>query len=493
MSQYPCIDELQRWLDSYLNFEKTPQKNIFWLDTLQFLCKRFGFPERAAPAFHVAGSKGKGSVSAFISSILDAAGYRTGLYTSPHIVDFAERIGSAYGTFPESVYQSAATELMTGVRAIPDSELPGGRRLTWFELVTLYAFLCFRTAHVDYGVYEVGLGGRLDATNVLSPLACCITPIELEHTEFLGNTLEAIASEKGGIIKQGVPVFVAAQQHEAAEVFSRIAKAKQAPLYVIDDTTTSIKIDYDTPVAVDKIRRNNTASLKNNTITVNSCSDVGMALELAAPCFARPLHTRLRLLGAFQAQNAALAAVAVKTVLPSVSEAAIEAGLAAATLPGRFELVHPTAPYGAIPALVLDGAHTVRSVRFTLDTFRRVFGACEVHLLFACAADKDMAHIARLFSAPTAGAADATGANDASAAATFSRITLTKPGSVKQADLAVLCRAFDDAHVRYTCTEDYASAIRSALNAAASAGVPLLVTGSFYLLAEVKKLLAANE
>ena len=474
MSSYHCLDELQQWLDSYLNFEKTPQKNIFWLDTMEFLCKKLGRPEHAAPAFHIAGSKGKGSVSAFISSILDAAGYRVGLYTSPHIVAFVERIGSAHGAFSEAVYQAASDELMQAINGLKSDELPGGRRLTWFELVTLYAFLCFRRAQVDYGVYEVGLGGRLDSTNVLSPLACCITPIELEHTEFLGNTLEAIAAEKGGIIKPATPVFVAAQQPPVKAVFRRIAAVQNAPILFIDEQNMSTKLDY-------------SSAFSDAHEAHDASGAFGMQLELRAPQFSRPLTARLRLLGEFQAQNAALAAVAVKSALPSISEDAIERGLSAAVLPGRFELVPPPRAYAGIRALVLDGAHTVHSVAGTLKTFRALFAERNAHLLFACAADKDMAHIARLFS----GAASNGKSNHTKHAVTFTHLTLTKPGNAKQSNLASLCRAFDDAGLHYAYNEDYVAAIRDALAAAAKANAVLLVTGSFYLLAEVKKLLAA--
>lgn len=477
MSIYTCLDDLQSWLTKYLNFEKTPQKNIFWLDTMEFLCNSFSHPESAAPCFHVAGSKGKGSVSAFISSILHAAHYKVGLYTSPHIVDFVERIGSAHGPFTEAVYKAAAAELIQTVDRFSETDLPAGRRLTWFELVTLYAFLCFRTAQVDYSVYEVGLGGRLDSTNVIQPIACCITPIELEHTEFLGNTLEAIASEKGGIIKPGVPVFVAQQKPAVKEVFERIAREKNAPIFFIDDSTVSIKADYNISQITEKNAKITSNCLQNNTTVYKGCS---MTVEITAKQFARPLKTHLKLLGDFQAQNAALAAIAVKSMLPTLDEAIIEQGLSEAVLPGRFE-VHTAVPsHKNIPALVFDGAHTVNSVAYTLQTFKKLQGAASAHLLFACAADKDMTDIALLFKKYV---------SEADAKPAFSRITLTKPGLTKQSDLHTLCNAFDNAGLSYTCQEDYKSAICNALEEADKSGALLLVTGSFYLLSEVKQII----
>ena len=179
MKKLASIEKLENWIDSYLNFEKTPKKNIFWLDTMRFFCEKFGQPQDFAPCFHVAGSKGKGSVSTFIASILDEAGYKTGLYTSPHILDFIERVSSPNGPFEEEAYNRAVEEIMSGVKAIPTEELPGQRPITWFELVTLFSFLVFRQAKVDWSVFEVGLGGRLDSTNIVNPKVSVITPIEL--------------------------------------------------------------------------------------------------------------------------------------------------------------------------------------------------------------------------------------------------------------------------------------------------------------------------
>ena len=240
-SKLPSLQKLESWIDSYLNFEKTPKKNIFWLDTMRFFCQKFGEPEQCAPCFHVAGSKGKGSVSTFIASILDEAGYTTGIYTSPHILDFIERISSATGAFKAEVYNNAVEELMKGVQSITQSELPAERPITWFELVTLFSFLVFRQAKVDYSVFEVGLGGRLDSTNVVHPLCSIITPIELEHTEFLGDTVEKIAYEKGGIIKENTPVVIAQQTPSVRAVFEKIAEEKHAPVVFLEDTITNLE------------------------------------------------------------------------------------------------------------------------------------------------------------------------------------------------------------------------------------------------------------
>jgi dihydrofolate synthase/folylpolyglutamate synthase len=478
MADISPVAVLQEWLDSYLNFEKLPQKNIFWLDTMQFLCQRFNHPESCAPSFHVAGSKGKGSISVMIASILEEAGYTTGLYTSPHILNFAERIGTAHGTFSDDIYESAVKQLMNSVDSIIPEELPGQRPVTWFELVTMFAFLCFKEAHVQQAVYEVGLGGRLDATNVITPKVCCIGPIELEHTEYLGDTVEKIAVEKGGIIKSGIPVIISPQKESVRAVFKSIADIRNAPLLFTNDILSDVKSMYIYQKPANK-------SLQNNTISpvFEYPSECGMNITLSfknhestSPfvSFKRPICTTLHLLGEFQAYNAAAAAIAVKTAYPSISEEIIERGLSHAFLPGRFEIVHPVANSPLLPALILDGAHTVNSVKFTMDTFHALFEKADTkaQLLFACAADKDIEYIAPLFKN------------------SFSRITLTRPGSVKQSDMSKLTKAFSNAGMMFEADEDFCRAIKKALSFAEAAGEPLLVTGSFYLVAEVKKIIA---
>lgn len=437
-----AIGVFEEFAEDYLNFEKTPKKNIFWLDTMEFLCNRFGNPELACPSFHVAGSKGKGSVSMMIVIILNEAGYRTGLYSSPHILDFIERIGTCNGPFQEEVYEKSVKELIDFVSSVKTEDLPGERPITWFELVTLLGILSFANAKCDYSVYEVGLGGRLDATNVLKPAVCCINQIELEHTEFLGNTVEKIAAEKGGIIKENTPVFVAEQTESVKEVFRKIAKDRSAPIYFVDEISKISEIVY-------KNRR--------------------MHCKIESDFFKRPLQIALRMPGDFQARNAALAALAVKQVLPEIDEVTIEKGLEKAALPGRFEIDGN---------IIFDGAHTVKSIGYTMDTLEKIFegeGPANLHLLFGCAADKEVEKMAECFKGR------------------FSMVTVTKPGSVKESDLERMKKAFDMAGIEYFSCGDHLKAIPYALEKAREENARLLVTGSFYLVSEVKKYLLSQK
>ncbi len=488
MKKLASIQKLESWIDSYLNFEKTPKKNIFWLDTMKFFCDKFGQPQDFAPCFHVAGSKGKGSVSMFIASILDEAGYKTGLYTSPHILDFIERVSSPSGAFEEEAYDKAVEEIMSGVQSIPSEELPGQRPITWFELVTLFSFLVFRQAKVDFSVFEVGLGGRLDSTNVVNPKVSVITPIELEHTEFLGDTLEKIAYEKGGIIKENTPVVIAKQRPEVRKVFEKIAAEKHAQAFFVEDFVQDLKFDIKN---ISNCIKNNTNTTTKNHNLNNNCINFHTSLQenskislmnvsFSSKIFKRPIQTGTLLIGGFQAENAALAAIAVKTALPNISENVIERGLAKAKLPARFEIVQNPKGFENIPFLVMDGAHTVNSVRFTMETMNQVFGKTDGRsenteakkaLLFACAADKDAKDIAPLFKNQ------------------FDSVFLTKPGNVKQSDLETLATAFDDAKIPYDLNEDFEAQIKKAFDHANAHKSILLVTGSFYLIAEVKKFL----
>ncbi|MBR6154895.1 MAG: bifunctional folylpolyglutamate synthase/dihydrofolate synthase [Treponema sp.] len=454
MNKISSISLFNEWLDQYLNFEHTPKKNIFWLDTMQFLCRRLGNPQDLTKSFHVAGSKGKGSVSVMIANILQAAGFNTGLYSSPHILDFRERISSPMGFFDDDVYSKAAGELMHLVETVVPSSLPGERPITWFELVTAFAMLCYKYQKCDWTVYEVGLGGRLDATNVILPKCCCITPIELEHMEYLGDTVEKIAAEKGGIIKEGVPVVISRQNYDSCnDVFREIAGQRNAPIIFAQDCGKVSSISYN----------------KNK-------DTLGMDIVLESQLFSRPIRTRLKLVGEYQAENALAASIAIKTALPEISEDVIEKGLSEAVLPGRFELLHDVPSYPKIPCLVMDGAHTVCSVDKTLKTFDAVFSKdCEAHLLFGCASDKDADHIASLIPF------------------SFTHITLTKPGEIKSSDLPAMEKAFSKAGLSYCSCTDYVKAIATAFKNADEQGVPLLVMGSFYLVAEVKKFLVSKE
>lgn len=440
-----AIDVFQQWLDDYLNFERAPQKNIFWLDTIDYLCKRFDNPQDYAPCVHVAGSKGKGSVSRMIACILQEAGYNVGLYMSPHITDFRERICKPTCFLSEEIYEKTIKELIPNIDSIIPESLPAERPITWFELVTLYAFLCFRNAKVDWAVYEVGLGGRLDATNIIRPKICCINAIELEHTEFLGGTLEKIAAEKAGIIKNCTPVIIAPQQSENVKIVLREkAIARHAPYYFVEELINHSSYKFD-----EKSKK--------------------MNIHLESNLFNHQIDASLQMLGKAQILNASMAAIAVKKILPNLDEDVIRRGLEKAKLPGRFEIVEKIKKYDDIPAVILDGAHTLNSISLTIDTLNKLYGAKKVNLLFACAADKDVKDISMLCKYR------------------FEHVYVTRPGDKKESNLDSEKEAFNAAGIDFTADADYKIMIKKAFDDSAENGNLLLVTGSFYLVSEVKQ------
>ncbi len=470
-------DYFKNWLDSFLNFEKLPTKNIFWLDTIEWLCKQFDDPQNAAPCVHVAGSKGKGSVSRMVSSILTQSGKKCGLYTSPHIKDFYERVSVNGALLDASLYESCALELQEKIDGLKNGALPSNRQITWFELVTVYAFLCFRAAKTDANVFEVGLGGRLDATNIVRPKIAVINTIELEHTEFLGDTLEKIAGEKAGIIKENTPVLCAEPTSAGVRaVFKEAAAQKNAPLYFADELCDALDYSYEKCLQAqnaggrDALQAQDAAA--SNDLS-RASAQYFMNVAMRSSLFCRPLKARLRLLGSVQAHNAFLAAAAVRLAFPEISEGTIERGLEEAALPARFQTI-ALCGNGSQALLVLDGAHTVNSITGTMETFNALFAndARPRRLLFACAADKDVGHIAPLF-------------KDKAGRPIFEKITITKLNSAKQSDPQKAAAAFNEVGLPFELNEDYEAAIKDSIEAAKRDGAILLATGSFYLAAEI--------
>jgi dihydrofolate synthase / folylpolyglutamate synthase len=219
------LDYLYSYVDYSLKHSSELAKAEFNLDRMFALMDALGNPQTKYPVIHVAGTKGKGSVSALCESALLAAGYKTGLYTSPHLLDYVERI-QVYGK-PISHGQliELVEEIKPAVAKIP--------KLTTFEITTALGFLAFAKQNVNAAVIEVGLGGRLDATNIVTPKVSVITSLSYDHMAILGNTLAKIAGEKAGIIKPGIPVVSSPQKEEALEVLERVAKEKRCPFVLV--------------------------------------------------------------------------------------------------------------------------------------------------------------------------------------------------------------------------------------------------------------------
>jgi dihydrofolate synthase/folylpolyglutamate synthase len=383
----------------------------------------------------VAGTKGKGSTAALLASVLGAAGHLTGLYTSPHVQSAFERISIAGREPRPDLLVRLAREVKKAIDAIPDEGMPGHYSPTTFEILTLLAFLYFREAGCIDAVIEVGIGGRLDATNVVTPIASVITPLDLEHTDILGDTIEKIAFEKAGIIKPGVPAFIGLQPAEAKEVFRTACRERGSPGAFLDEEVKTLSSRVD--------RRGTTVSL-------------ALAGET-------PVEFRLALLGEFQAENAALAWLTLRRMRPEITRESFREGFASVTLPGRMEL------RGSDPVIVLDGAHTPLAVRRLLSSFRAVFPG-EAVLLFGSVSGKKPREMAGIL------------------APAFTHVVVSTPGTFKESDPADVAAIFTSANPATTLVKDPAGALRRARELSGGSR-PILVTGSFYMVAEIRRLL----
>jgi dihydrofolate synthase/folylpolyglutamate synthase len=377
-----------------------------------------------------------------IASILEADGRRAARYMSPHIVDFRERLCMGNSFFEEAVYCAAADEL----RDIAECKIPAvnnslfdpstdeGEALTFFELLTLFFFLCARTGNCDVMVVETGMGGRLDCTNIVDPLVSVITLIELEHTAVLGQTIGAIAGEKAGIIKPGKPLILARQSPEALDVFRKRAAEKNSTLFYFSDNAA---------IEGAKIHPGGT----DFSLVLHGES----ALRLSIP-----------IPGLVQAHNAGLAVLALKTAFPGIQDDRIRSGLAGVKIPSRFERVADN------PPLIIDGAHTPESVLPCAETFCSLYGDGGI-LLFACAADKNATTMADIL------------------LPRFSQVIITATGTFRASNPEKVYRAFSSN--KTLLIPDTRAAIQQALETGRKKGLPILSAGSFYLAAEVKAFL----
>jgi dihydrofolate synthase/folylpolyglutamate synthase len=319
----------------------------------------FGNPQNDFPCIHVAGSKGKGSVSAFCASALEYEGYKVGLYTSPHLRDFEERI-KING---EAISRGDLVNLVDELKIILE-EFPG---ITTFEIATAMAFIYFKREGVDIAVIEVGLGGRVDATNVITPLVSVITALYLEHTNILGDSLQEIALAKAGIIKPGIPVVLSPQNEDARQTVHTIAAQRDAPLKQIGE-------DF----SFELIKSN----LDKQVFSIKS--------------YDSKEHTELEisLLGQHQLENATAAYAALQVLRGQgidINENAIREGFANTSWPGRFEILNRN------PPVVVDSAHNPDSARKIKETLEKYFPSRPVILVFGVSEDKNISGIIKEF------------------------------------------------------------------------------------------------
>jgi dihydrofolate synthase/folylpolyglutamate synthase len=421
--------EALAWLESLGRFGSRPG-----LQRIQALLEVLGHPEQGLEVVHVAGTNGKGSVCAYISSILAAAGYRTGLYTSPHLVSYTERLQVNGQEVPEPVLARLLTQVRQAAERVTTDT---GEHPTEFEVLTAAAFLYFNVQKVDYLVLEVGLGGRLDATNVVFPQVAVITNISHDHVGVLGTSIAAIAREKAGIIKPGRPVVMAPQEEEAAQVIVAVAKEWGSPLLSVRERVALHLVE-------------------------ESLQKQRFHLQLGEASYQDVV---IHLLGRHQLDNAATAILAIDVLCSLGAEVkpdALYQGLAATRWPARFEVM------SSRPVVIVDGAHNLAGAQALARAVRDYLPGRRVVLLIGVLADKDVSSILRELG-PLGQAA-----------------VVTRPDSPRAADLESVADGLS-VYVPHVVVEpDVRRAVDRALALACRDDV-VLVCGSLYLVGWARK------
>jgi dihydrofolate synthase / folylpolyglutamate synthase len=417
------MERLSETLDWLYSLEARGE--IYNLARMDAALALLGDPHRRLRAVHIAGTKGKGSVAAMLDACLRAAGLRCGLYTKPHLVHLTERTRIDGAEMPDALLLDYVIRL----RKIYER---AGLALTFFEFTVALMFLYFVEAGVDIAVIETGLGGRLDSTNVVTPILSVITPIGFDHMEKLGYTIPAIAAEKGGIIKPGVPVVIGARDPEARLSLTSIAMARQSPVFMVErefsyrSHSPAHRLDY---------------------------SGLGLALE----------NVEIALAGPFQHENAAIALAAAEALRAQgleLGEDSIRRGLGTVEWPGRFDIVSQK------PLVILDCAHNELAVEALLETIAVELGEeVRPRLIFGCLAEKQWARMAEML------------------APRISDVTLTRVKPKRPLEPEKLMPIFSK-HVPARVVNEPVEAIAQVM-AQATPNDVVLVTGSVYLVGEV--------
>ncbi len=338
-----ALDYLYSFVDYSLKHSSELAKADFHLDRMFALMESLSQPHTKYPIIHVAGTKGKGSVSALCASALQAAGYKVGLYTSPHLLDYTERI-QING---EPISHLELVELVEQVKP----HVAKIEKLTTFEITTALAFMAFAQDGVDAAVIEVGLGGRLDATNVVMPKVSVITSLSYDHMAVLGNTLALIAGEKAGIIKEGAPVVSAPQKDEALEVLLRVAKLKGCRFTLVGRDLNFELVE---------------SSLEGQRFRIQNS------------------EFKIPLLGSHQIENAATAYAALKASGIPIADEDIQKGFSQVRWRARFEIARLD------PPLIFDSAHNQDSFEKLFETLETYFPGRMVYLIFGASEDKNI-------------------------------------------------------------------------------------------------------
>lgn len=417
-----CLNYLYSQLPMYQRVGQAAYKTDL-TNTIR-LCEALGNPQDGIKFIHVAGTNGKTSTSHFIASILQKAGYKVGLYTSPHLIDFRERI-LING---EMVSKDFVVQFVDDNKSIFDDIKP-----SFFEMTVAMSFVYFKQENVDFAVIEVGLGGRLDSTNIITPIICEITNIGFDHVQFLGNTLQSIASEKAGIIKKNVPVVICETQDEVADVFKNRAKELDAP-FLFADKVFSVS---DVIQNVDSLRFIAKSLLTGRVYNIESA-----------------------LVGHYEIKNI----IGVLTVIEEISRhadistEAIEQGIKESKLRGRWDII------GRNPLTVCDTGHNIDGIMVNMEMLQYA-DYNNLHIVFGAVNDKDLDKIVTKL--------------DKTAIYYF-----CKPNIPRGMDVEVLKAKFESVGIAGDTYSSCIEALKAAQNAALSDDL-IYVGGSTFVVADI--------
>ena len=376
------------YIETFIDYERSPdfsrQARLYNLNRISLLLKLLGNPQDKLQVIHIAGSKGKGSTAALIASVLTHAGYKTGLFTSPHLITPRERCRIDGALISEGEVACYIEKLKSAIETVSASEFG---RVSFFEIYTALAFSYFADKATDFAVIEVGLGGRLDATNVVKPVVTVITPISLEHTAILGETYAEIAAEKAEIIKDGCPLALAPQHPEARAVFEKVANERNAPIVEAKIHDAACKpVSYD----VEPDHRVSTSQLVQNADGVPVAQQFDM--ETDADSY---LELTMPLLGHHQFVNATTAIAAIACLKQdgyAIPKSSVYAGFKNVQWRGRIQRIR------SAPLVVLDGAHSPVSMKALCLTLRESFRYTRAIFIVSLMKDKDLKAIGDIVS-----------------------------------------------------------------------------------------------
>ena len=424
------------YIYSFTDYEQAPRLRYnpanYDLRRMEELLVRLGNPHLKGRSIHIAGTNGKGSVAAMVASVLTASGYTTGLYTSPHLHSLTERIRVDGELIPEPELIDLVEKIKPEVEAVNRKATYG--RLTTFELLTALGFTYFNLRGVDFQVVEVGLGGRLDATNVVQPEVCIITSISFDHTDVLGSSLTELATEKASIIKPGCIAVSSPQANEVAQVIEKACAYCGARLVRVGNDVTWQNLGFDS---------------NRQLLRVIGRLD---SYELSSP-----------LLGLYQLENAATAVAALEALTErgfNISKDSIIDGLARVSWAGRFQIVHHH------PTLVVDSAHNPDSAQKLKLCLEHYFNFDRATLVIGISADKDIAGIVSKL------------------APIFNKVIVTRSQHRRAMNLSPIVAEFKKHGLEVETAEDIPLALRLAL---AGGGDLICVTGSLFVAAEAIK------